>query len=119
MQNIVHKENLMKPENRTFINFNGLPQKSKAKELPKQKEVQVTTMAIGEEGGKIEIEPPIFKKPEKEEPGVTTMALGEEGGTIEKKPIIDKPIFKLPDEEGSEVTTMALGEEGGNFNALS
>jgi hypothetical protein len=49
---------------------------------------EVTTMALGEEGGCVT--PPIF----------TTMAVGEEGG---RKPLpIDPPI-----------TTMAIGEEGG------
>jgi len=51
---------------------------------------QVTTMAVGEEGGG----------------GATTMALGEEGGG-------EVTTMALGEEGGGEVTTMALGEEGG------
>ena len=60
---------------------------------------QMTTMAIGEEGGK-----------KKAPPKATTRALGEEGG---RKPPI-KTTKAIGEEGGRPIaTTMAIGEEGG------
>jgi hypothetical protein len=89
----------------------------------KKDEQKMTTMAVGEEGGKKPGKPGhVTTKAIGEEGGgkpghVTTKALGEEGGT---KPPPDMMTTLAVGEEGGskpkpkpDVTTMAVGEEGG------
>jgi Ca2+-binding RTX toxin-like protein len=69
----------------------------------------MTTMAVGEEGGDIPIDPI-------DDGGATTEAVGEEGGDIPIDPIDDGgATTEAVGEEGGDVTTMALGEEGGDI----
>lgn len=70
---------------------------------------QITTMAIGEEGGKRPVKPPVRSTRAVGEEGggkITTKALGEEGG----RPVVTR----ARGEAGRPIaTTMAIGEEGG------
>ncbi|TBO27920.1 hypothetical protein EYS42_15920 [Aquabacterium lacunae] len=58
--------------------------------------LRLTTLAIGEEGGK----PPVITSKVRGEEMATTLAVGEEGG-------------------GPIVTTLALGEEGGSTSGAT
>ena len=72
-------------------------------------DAKMTTMALGEEGGKGE------GNGDTDDTRVTTMALGEEGGKTDQPPPV---ITEATDEDGQRppdkpFTSMALGEEGG------
>ncbi|NBD16585.1 MAG: hypothetical protein GVY04_10730 [Cyanobacteria bacterium] len=77
-------------------------------------DVEVTTLAIGEEGGDMPLE--LIEVPRS--PGgsgeeLTTLAIGEEGGDMPLE-LIEVP--RSPGGSGEELTTLAIGEEGGDFS---
>ena len=70
----------------------------------------VTTMAVGEEGGGGMVTMAIPENPGDGGGRVTTMAVGEEGGGG----MVTMAIPENPGDGGGRVTTMAVGEEGGD-----
>ncbi|TVQ43352.1 MAG: hypothetical protein EA365_12725 [Gloeocapsa sp. DLM2.Bin57] len=82
-------------------------------ENPDNSDVEITTLALGEEGGFddgiIDDETAIL--PPTDDVEITTLALGEEGGFDDG--IIDDETAILPPTDDVEITTLALGEEGG------
>lgn len=91
---------------------------------------QVTTTALGEEGGDVDQKSEWDRIMEKfrkgQESQMTTMALGEEGGKLETTKAMGEEggenhatTMALNEEGGSQLTTMALGEEGGDDGATT